>query len=688
MQADCSEGLSQEQEAYLLIVLQRYQDNLEFMRDRFPKAFSRLMETECPIPFEPGTDGSMLLRYRGLLGSVDAFTELSQTVFDNFEDPDKRPMVRLSAPWLDDPLSATPHRDYACFVDPLEPRYRDAIVEEFQRRHPESVRTPRPDFGERVVPIVLVFGMGIGRHLEALVNTYEIRHLQVIETDAERFNLALYFVDLTQLFASFERKGFYFSLIFETDPQTQATAIAHSVSRNWPPYMFQGAAMLINDYDLEAMRETYRLLRAEIEKTFLGWGFLDDELLGLRQALENSRRGYPVFRMPALVPPGASAIIVGSGPSLDGLLPFLRESRDKAVIFSCGSALSALARAGIRPDFHIEIERTETTYHVLQDSVPADFLKDIPLIGSTILYPDVYTMTAKPLMFLKAIDVGTVIHDFFQELPKLYSNPTCTNGGVALTLALGFDTVYLVGVDLGFRSREYHHSKNSLYAQAYADPEGTAAWIAKAAKYDEGNTSEVPGNFCETVFSSMPFIHSRNVMGSVVVRYPDAKVYNLNDGAAIDGTLPLQAANAVVLPAPDGKEGVLERIFASFSSDANRDADAALEMLAVQVDAVAADLALIFGREIAGKMDAVDILHDMYGYFMRDQVHRSSQVFPMLRGALLHISRFFYDCLALIASDDEAADYGRYALGQIVEFVLAAAAAVRGMKVSADRGAA
>ena len=50
-------------------------------------------------------------------------------------------------------------------------------------------------------------------------------------------------------------------------------------------------------------------------------------------------------------------VITGSGPSLDTLIPFLVENRDKFILVSGGSSISTLLDAGIKPDIHAQLER-------------------------------------------------------------------------------------------------------------------------------------------------------------------------------------------------------------------------------------------------------------------------------------------------------------------------------------------
>ena len=55
--------------------------------------------------------------------------------------------------------------------------------------------------------------------------------------------------------------------------------------------------------------------------------------------------------------------VIGSGPSLDNDIPFIRKNQDKAIVVACGTAIDTLYHAGIKPDFYACTERTPEIRH-------------------------------------------------------------------------------------------------------------------------------------------------------------------------------------------------------------------------------------------------------------------------------------------------------------------------------------
>ena len=84
--------------------------------------------------------------------------------------------------------------------------------------------------------------------------------------------------------------------------------------------------------------------------------------------------------------------VVGNGPSLDGLLPLLHEQKDNVIVISCGTALQALHKNGIVPDFHAEVEQNRTTFDWSTRIEDPEYLKKIRLISCNGLHPDTISL--------------------------------------------------------------------------------------------------------------------------------------------------------------------------------------------------------------------------------------------------------------------------------------------------------
>lgn len=665
------------QEAYLQKILRTYQANLYFFKDKFPEVFKRLMAVELPLPFEMDGEGKVVIHYRDFKGGYAEYTQLCKLIYEVFDDPERRPAIRVTTPWVDDIKEAAPHYYIPRFHEYVEPQYRFELIERFKEMCPEAEdRYERPDFGVRKMPIALVFGSGFGWHLPRLVDDYEIRHLILIDTDPARLNLSLYFVDYLALHQRFQDKGFYFTVVLDEDAESLSEYLRALLHHYWPPYFVQGAGLFFHDYDSERVKKVWETLSRDLWTLYRGWGFMDDEILGLKHAVQNSISRYPLYTQRPTLPAKSVAFVVGAGPSLDDLLPILRREKDRAVIISCGSAVTALARAGIKPDWHVEIERTEVTYLMAAEPITAEILCDVPIIASSIMHPAVFTLTNRPLMFLKDLDSGAAINDFGGSIPRIQCNPTCTNGGLSIALSMGFEEIYLAGVDLGFKDINHHHAKTSIYYDDESEQTADLEKIIEDVHAAHKTGQSVPANYGGEVLSIEIFIHTRDAMQMAIRQFSGSRVFNLNDGAAIKGAEPLRPEELSLPSTQEIKQAAMTAALAAFTDNYDINPFENLGHLAEQITAVQADMRRIFEQPLKDKMSVCDVLYDLHHYLFSTDVHRGSQVFPMMRGSLLHLERFFFDCLVLIKDEEKALEYARFAFDLFGRFLEASRGAV------------
>jgi hypothetical protein len=107
----------------------------------------------------------------------------------------------------------------------------------------------------------------------------------------------------------------------------------------------------------------------------------------------------------------------------------------------------------------------------------------------------------------------------------------------------------MVGFDVGFKKGGRVHSKNSFYDD----------------KKDTANGSPVRGNFSNNIYSTDLLNLSRQNLEMSIFHLKPKKVYNLSDGAFINGTIPIRS-NQIKLKKIDKQKGI-KRIVSSFKKE-------------------------------------------------------------------------------------------------------------------------
>lgn len=421
------------------------------------------------------------------------------------------------------------------------------------KEYPETKFIHKPVQQGDKFGIFLCLGIGLGYHLEIISKRYDIKQLIVIEQDSEILKASLFTIDWQGLLEHYSKNNSIINFFIKDDP----LALAKEVSTFIQLFINTAIGFVIPVYAPIAT-PFYKTFFDEFHKRFnqifTGWGFFQDELWSVEQTIANIKQEIPLFTGDKKVSSEAKAFVIGAGPSLENYLDFIKENKDKAIIFSCGSSIGTLYKEGIKPDFYIEIERTKESYDALVFGADREYLNSIPAIFNNPIHPEVPTLFEKKGMFLKENDAGAYL--FPPENIKLkYTNPTVVNGGISLSCYLGFKEIYLFGTDMGYKNPSKHHAKGnvSLDKKTYF------------FKEVEDTTLQVEGNFGGKVYTNFILNWARTWIEDLLKLFPDVKVYNTSDGAKIKGTIPVKR-NEINFSFFDKSEEI-QKIKSSFSME-------------------------------------------------------------------------------------------------------------------------
>ena len=93
--------------------------------------------------------------------------------------------------------------------------------------------------------------------------------------------------------------------------------------------------------------------------------------------------------------------IIGNGPSLDTAIEKIKKCESDAIIMSCGTAITALHKHGIVPDFHFEVERTKSCGDRILQMNDQDYLKKIIFLSVNVMHPSVFSYFKQSYMAMK-----------------------------------------------------------------------------------------------------------------------------------------------------------------------------------------------------------------------------------------------------------------------------------------------
>ena len=367
------------------------------------------------------------------------------------------------------------------------------------------------------IGFLIIIGIGLGEHIKALVEKYHIRHLILIEPDPDIFYASLHTIDWQKISQHLPSPKHSLNLFINKNPLTILNNLTSL-------YNTKGQINAVKTYLFchticKKTKETISFLKKNYANTINNQGFIEDEHLSISHNLNNLNQNISIISK-IKSKSDTPCIICGNGPSLDDSIPHIKKRLKDFIVISCGSTLGTLLKADIIPDIHIELERTVmTTDSILSLNIPKEVFQNVLFIGFNSVPPETFSLFSKKIMALNSCDSGSeaLLNWLGVNLPVIaYCNPTVTNAGISVMLHLGFQEIYLAGVDLGCRDAKIHHALSSAYYEENNKPFETYL--------PRDNTIECKGNFRQTVYSNPELIQSNINISQAISLYKNIKI--------------------------------------------------------------------------------------------------------------------------------------------------------------------
>lgn len=377
-----------------------------------------------------------------------------------------------------------------------------------------------------------IFGVGLGYHLPTLFERVEVPHIIIFEAFEEFLLASMKAIDWGKLVDLCQQRGTTLQIVCSAAADRMAREAADRVEFCGPVYL--DGSYIFQHYGSWVFEEARRRLVNELPRQMFSRGYFEDERKMVRNVVTNFQKGdFSIleggFRQRRPIP----VFVIGAGPSLDEAIPYIKQWRDHALVFSAGSGLQPCLRNGIIPDFHVEVENTYWIFgkltHILaqnRDLFPNGRFDGINFVGSATVNPALLPLFDRRLYFFR--DSATSSQCFGAEFGfHTGAAPTVANTAVSVIARMGLGNVYLFGVDCGWRDQFTHHSRDTIY------------YTADGFRNEKMSGSYAfPGNFGGTVYSDTIFDWCRNMLEQAFAAFY-LTVFNCSDGALLHGATPL-----------------------------------------------------------------------------------------------------------------------------------------------------
>lgn len=370
-------------------------------------------------------------------------------------------------------------------------------------------------------------GVGLGLHLEKTIQKIHPSLVFIVETNIELFRLSLFLTDYAKLSTeatlhlSIMDNDKEFGIIFKeffTQGYTHNHYIKYSL-------LSEDNGNIITKIQDNIVRSNH-LIRPYSKhlKEFLKAPEYLVENYSYLDVSKDYLSTSPFFDKPIL--------IIASGPSLGKNLKWLKDNQDKFIIFAVLSSLKTLYTMDIKPDVVTHIDGQSISIKFFQNIDKDNFLKDTIFLFSSIVSRNIIDAVKKENIFLFETSSS------YKKGSKIMPMPSIGEVTYTLGLVFGAREIYLLGLDLALDSetKSTHSKEHPFYKEVEKKTKDNVVSLKDSIFY-------VKGNFQESVPITAIYHLSVEAFSNICRRYKkdEQKVYNLNDGAYLEGVLPLHA---------------------------------------------------------------------------------------------------------------------------------------------------
>jgi len=505
--------------------------------------------------------------------------------------------ARQVAEFVDNPQSLSlspvmPPDDRSLISDRATRRLHNKFASKMdrQRRDPELL-----------AGYLTMFGLGLGLQIEPMLQRFNVRHLIVADQTPAFLALSMQAIEWTDIIKIVKERGGRVQFLFDDDPMALSNKVYEAM--RGPDRGLLDGSYVFGHYRTPVLEAALAQFMESARVIADSDGFFEDECLMLKHASDNlSARAHRILV------PGASnrgcppAVIIGSGPSIDGEIETLKRLRDKCLFISGGTGLGVLLESGIRPDFHCEIENVAAIITVNQMVADRYGTDGIHLIAASTVDPHVVGLFSQATLVMRDNLSPTRLFGR-EELVLPMAGPTVTHLACRTAMALGAPEIYLFGVDLGTVAPERHHSNASIYGLS-DDP----FWQSGGEM--EKLTIPVAGNFQETAYTSREFAFGTLYFSTLASLNPAHRFFNCSDGVRIEGAAPKRSSSLDFPPCRVDPSALVAGLPVLTMNDTA--INSAMAALGDEMSALAPSVAGLAGRQAAQDMQGLnDRLRDV-----------------------------------------------------------------------------
>ena len=295
---------------------------------------------------------------------------------------------------------------------------------------------------------VIITGFGLGYLAEACLTLNPGISVVIMEPDIPLFLASLSSRPLSRIFTS-QR----ISLLLNADPE-----VLFSLLSAVPP----GPIKLVKFRPLYENHKAYYDHVETVIASFINRREINENTLkrfghvwvrNMFRNLSGLMKARPVMELYGLFS-GTPALVLAAGPSLDLLMPHLKNLRDKFLIIAVDTSLNACVLSGVEPDFLIVVDpQYWNTRHL--DKMA---LGSCAVVSELSTHPAVFRKAMGQLYFCSSIfPLSRYFEEVLGDWGRLGAGGSVSTTAWDFARLLGCRPILFAGLDLGFPDKATHY---------------------------------------------------------------------------------------------------------------------------------------------------------------------------------------------------------------------------------------
>lgn len=422
-----------------------------------------------------------------------------------------------------------------------------------------AVATPE-SFMNRVHKIIFL-GVGLGIHLKDIIERLNPQVIFIKEKNLETFRLSLFVTNYEDILKS---RFVFFSLADDELQERENFLEFLNRGNNYNLYLKH------IPFALDYQSEVQRLQSHVLSQSYINYGY-SAMLLRFIDSPRYLARGYSFLNVTKRyndnIFSDKPVLLLFSGPSTSKNIDWIIANRNRFVVISPLSVCRLLQYNNITPDIIVHIDPGEAS-STLFEGIEPDYFKHSEILLASNVNEETLSHFEKSQVHF--IEQGTYYKKGFGRL----SAPSVGEYCYALFMILGTHNMFLLGIDLAldketFKSHGSFHPGEHI--EGKKDSESASLDPTASISYVKGNLSE-----------QVPTLSSYKIsLEQIEIFSNDYKrdynnIYNLSDGAYLDGCTPLHFndfdwENFTTLNRTEVKEEISKFFNSIGSSDFNDD---------------------------------------------------------------------------------------------------------------------